>query len=99
MPTRIKQLHCRVRVKTGGNQQAHQPAARPVQPALTFAMPQAEPRGESGPEPSQTATQQRGQTSDAQPAADPAHVDPQQVADRVYELMREEIRHGRNRGL
>lgn len=99
MPLKIKQLHCRVRITTGGRQDIQQPAAHPARPSLKFAMPAAEPRSETEPEPSQTATQERGQTSTRQPDADPARVDPQLVADRVYDLMREEVRIGRLRGL
>ncbi len=100
MPTRIKKLNCRVTVRTGAKTKTQQQtSAKAVKPDMNFAMPQAEPRGEGSPEPSQTATEERGQMSTPKPAASPAHVDPQAVADRVYELMAQELRHGRTRGL
>jgi hypothetical protein len=61
---------------------------------MAFAMPAPAPS--SGmPEPSQTATEERG--SKATPNV--GQPDARAVADRVYELMREEVRLGRLRGL
>ena len=100
MPTRIKHLRCRVTVRTGGKGKSlQQSAAKPVKPDMAFAMPTPEPSGDTSPAPAQTATQERGQTATPQPQASPTRADPQAVADRVYELMQQEIKNARQRGL
>lgn len=69
-------------------------ASAPPQPALAFALPV--PRGGAAPIPAQKATEESGE-----PAAkvQPAQADARAVADRVYEMMRQEIALGRERGV
>jgi hypothetical protein len=73
----------------------HQDAHVP-RPSMSFAMPAPAPRAESVPEPSQTASDQ--QEAD-RPVPQARGADAQAVAERVYDLMREEIRLSRQRGM
>jgi hypothetical protein len=93
MPVRIKQLRCRVTVKTGGKSRPvmHKDERRPT-PSLAFAMPASQPKLESaGQEPSASATKERGAAAGRKTALDPRRVDPKLVADRVYDLMMKEL--------
>lgn len=99
MPIRIKQLTARVTVKTGGKHGALHKSERPVRPALHFAQPVAQTPAETSPDPSEMATEDTGSAAGAKSKPAPSRADPRQVADRVYELMSEEMRLGRLRGL
>lgn len=72
-------------------------------PTMLFALPNAPVVMETGGEPSRTAKGERQQNEgrtekDAPPAAQPTRADAKTVADRVYDLMREEIRLSKLRG-
>lgn len=69
-------------------------ASAPPQPALAFSLPA--PRGGAARLPAQQATQESGEPV---AKAQPAQADARAVADRVYELMRQEIALGRERGV
>jgi len=78
--------------RTGGA--LHQ-ASAPPRPALAFALSSARSRGGSASVPAQKATEESGQ-----PGAKvmPAQSDARAVTDRIYELMKQEIALGRERG-
>ncbi|MEO7714739.1 MAG: DUF4157 domain-containing protein [Capsulimonas sp.] len=66
----------------------------PPKPSMEFALPAPAPVA-GMPEPSQTATEERG----AKPTPNVQQPDARAVADRVYDLMRQEVILGRMRGL
>lgn len=74
----------------------------PPRPEMTFALPAPEPPGEGGLEPSQSATERGGGAAAGeaapQPPAGARQADARAVADRVYDLMKQEIVLGRQRG-
>ena len=97
MAVRIKNLICRVNVRKGTPSTTLHQEERPARPAMAFAGPFPEPPAESGPAPSQTATQsvaENGRRSKRRPAK----ADARAVADRVYSLMKEEARLTKLRG-
>ena len=98
MPVHIRRLRCRVTVHTGRRAEppAHHPEG-PARPELHYALPAPAPRGESGhPEPAQTVTEHPRAAED--PVPDVKQADPKAVADRVYDLMKQEIADARLRG-
>lgn len=100
MAIRIKRLHCRVMVKTGGKSRPilAKDEKRPT-PSLAFAMPSARPRTEgAGQEPAASAIEEKGAAAGRKPRIDPRRVDPKLVADRVYDLMMKELHLARERG-
>ncbi len=99
MAVRIKQLRCRVTVRTGGKQSTvlHQPE-KAAKPSMTFAMAPPEPHSEAVQvEPSATATQSGGSSVRRHASPNVTKADVRAVSERVYELMREEIRRGKER--
>jgi hypothetical protein len=64
---------------------------------MAFVEQEPAPRAETAPEPSQTATEPSEEGTGQQVKASPGKADPRAVADRVYDLMREEISLGRLR--
>ena len=97
MPTRIRALHCLVRVRSGTRDVALHRDERPPRPALEFAMPVAGTAAESLPLPSESASEERGPAA-GKAAVSASQTDPGQVADRVYELIKQEVRLGLQRG-
>ncbi len=87
---KVEQLKCRVRLKSGKKKDDR---AKPVAPSLEYAQPEP-----LSPKPRQDAAtdQANGDVDNVGEAVQ--RVDPRKVADRVYELMRNEIRDGRARG-
>lgn len=86
--TNIGRLKCRVRLKSGGPKKDDR--SRPDAPSLDFAQPKplaSTPRFDAAKD---------ELDENAAPAVERA--DPRKVADRVYELMRNEVRDGRTRG-
>jgi hypothetical protein len=73
-----------------------------ARPEMAFALPAPQPGGEGGPEPSQTATENGGGAEAGEigpkPAPAPQQADARAVADRVYELMKQEVVLARLRG-
>lgn len=96
MPVHIKQLNCRVVVRTGTKEQVYHQTQKPVRPALDFASPLPQPTLETQPEPSLTATEDFGNRG-ATETVSPKKADARAVADRVYELMTREATLGRLR--
>jgi len=100
MPVHIRRLRCRVTVKTRGQEApvTHQPAG-PQRPSMHFALPEPEPRAEAiQPEPAQTVTEHAQGAAETEPETDVKKADPRLVADRVYDLMKQEIVLTRQRG-
>lgn len=99
MPVHIKRLRCRVTVKTGGRDApaAHHPEG-PKRPSLHFALPEPEPRAEATPPEPAHPVKQEPQAAAPQSEPEVRKADPRAVADRVYELMRQEIALSRQRG-
>ena len=101
MPVKIKQLNSRVTIRKGGA--ADTPLMQPqkaAKPSLEFALAKPTGRSESEmPTPSETATQGHHPT-EAEPKAhtDVKGADVRAVADRVYTLMMEEMKRGKERG-
>ncbi|NLH99230.1 MAG: hypothetical protein GX446_07030 [Chthonomonadales bacterium] len=100
MPVRIRQLRCRVTVKTGGKSRPamHRDERRPA-PSLPFALATPQPRLEATtPEPAATAITEKGAAAGAKTKLDARRVDPKLVADRVYDLMMKELLVAAQRG-
>lgn len=100
MAVKIRRLHCRVTVKTGGKMRPimAKDEKRPT-PSLAFAMPAARPRTEGDmKEPAASAIEEKGAAAGRKPRVDPRRVDPKLVADRVYDLMMKELLLSRERG-
>ena len=101
MAITIKQLNCRVTVKVGGKEGALHKNEGPPRPSMAFAVPKGGASQETGEAPSKTATEDEQRflvAGKKGPDAKPKRADPQMVANRVYDLMREEIRLARLRG-
>ena len=92
-------------VSKGQKEAPVQPGAKAPKPSLDFAMPTPQPRTEGRPETSQLATEGRaGQPGEGQWQAESERVptmgqgvDTRAVADRVYELMKQELALSRER--
>lgn len=103
MPVHIRRLRCRVTVKSGGREaSATHRSEGANRPSMHFVLPEPAPRSEATrPEPSQTVTE-HAQAVEAAPTPEAKttinKADPKMVADRVYELMKQEIVQGRRRG-
>lgn len=97
MAITIARMQCVVRVTTGESHPLQHGGQAPDRPSLEYAMPMAEHTAETGPVPNRTATEGRGPASGKSPIS-PSKVDPRKVTDRVYELMKQEIRMGQMRG-
>jgi hypothetical protein len=74
--------------------------ASPPKPSMTFAVPAPAPGAETTPEPSKTATHEHeAKGTGGKQAPSSRGSDATAIADRVYDLMREEIRLARQRGV
>lgn len=103
MPVRIKTLINNVTVRTHRKEISVHADARAPRPSLQYLMPTPEPRDEDA-GPSVELGKPRPGTVHAEPVEvlkdeSAARVDSHLVADRVYELMLEEIRLTRLRGV
>jgi len=66
---------------------------------MHFALPEPEPRAEAiQPEPAQTVTEHAHGAAETETETDVKKADPRLVADRVYDLMKQEIVLTRQRG-
>ena len=92
MAVRIRTLTCRVKVKKGGRSEMLHRVEAPARPTLTFVQPAPAGSAETAPEPTQTATQRQGTGERQTLKISPRRVDVHAVADRVYDLMKEEMR-------
>lgn len=94
---RIKKLQATIRVKTGMKGDLLQPEERQHRPSLAFAHPQQASAGQTAPPPSQTATEEKSAGEKHESTAAPRSADARAVADRVYDLMKDEVRVMRQR--
>lgn len=103
MALKINILRCRVRVRGGRSEESplYQEEG-PERPELLFALPNAPVSLETGTEYGRTAeaARERGHNVMAPEAGgvNTRRVDPRAVAERVYDLFREETRKRRERG-
>ena len=99
---RIKRLVCRVSIKTGKKGPLLHGSERAAKPSMMFALVAPHPKVESGPDPSEMATEEReavaGDASESKHKPSPRNADVRAVTDRVYELMKHEIALARERG-
>ena len=95
----IKTLRCRVTVKQKEKKSPTSKNAGPAKPSYLHMQPQ--PAALTGPSaaPSQTATEGKGSGVGEKKAISSQGADPMKVADKVYQLMLEEARNARRRGL
>lgn len=98
MPLRVKKLIARVRVRKGRQGNLLQQSEGPARPGMAFARPTPELSAEAGSVPSQTASESHISEERQEATATPRRADARAVADRVYELMKEELRLSRLRG-
>lgn len=95
MSIRINQLRCRVNVTGKRPKSTLNQNVDKDKPSMTFALPLIQARAEQPFEPMETSSSTSNVDEQVEQAA---AVDPRQVADRVYELMKREIQLGRLRG-
>ena len=98
MPTHIKKLNCRVTVRAGSKKSIPHQTEKAAKPAMHFAIPQPEARSEAPTEPSLTATEGNGTATGSRQKPSVKQADARAVADRVMELMKQEMRLARERG-
>lgn len=96
MSINVHRLVCNVSVKTKEKKSSLHKDPKSKKPDLQFreASPQS---GQAPPVGSATATEDKGPATGREPVS-AAGADPRRVAEKVYDLMKEEIRLGRLRG-
>ena len=94
MSINIQRLVCNITVKTGKEQSPLGKDGQSKKPSMHFASAPSRGSVEGGPVPSDTATQGKSQ-GDETPSA--LRVDPHKVAEKVYDLMKQEVVLGRMR--
>jgi len=94
----IKTLRCRVSVKQKEKKSPTDKGAGPAKPSYLHMQAQPTATGPSAP-PSQTATEGKGHGVGEKPPISSQGSDPMKVADKVYQLMLEEARNARRRGM
>jgi hypothetical protein len=94
----IKTLRCRVSVKQKEKSQPTGKGAGPSKPTYLLTTPQPTAAG-AGPPPSQTATDSKGSGIGEKRAVSSQGADPMKVAEKVYQLMFEEARDAKRRGM
>jgi len=96
MPIHINRLNCRVTIRrTGKRAKLHQDEA-PSQPSLSFAMPVMPQRVEGEPSPDEMHSGAQEEAYNPH-ARQQTPVTARGVADRVYELMTQEIKQAQQR--
>jgi hypothetical protein len=94
----IKTLRCRVSVKQKEKVQPTGKTPGPAKPSYLHMQAQPTAQGPSAP-PSQTATEGKGSGIGEKKAISSQGADPYKVAEKVYQLMLEEARNDRRRGM
>lgn len=94
----IKTLRCRVSVKQKEKVSPTSKGAGPSKPSYLHMQAQPVAQGPSAP-PSQTATEGKGTGIGEKREISSQGTDPMKVAEKVYQLMLEEARDARRRGL
>jgi hypothetical protein len=97
MSLSIRRLVCVVTVKGVEKKSPLNKDAKAARPDLQFRSPPARQAGQAGPSASESATEGKGSAAGKEPVS-AAGVDPSRVAERVYELMKAEVRLARMRG-
>ena len=97
MAISIARLVCNVTVKTGEKKSPLNKDAKAQRPDLQFRAPESPKGGQAPASPAETATESKGPAA-GQHEVSAAGADPLKVAERVYDLMKQEIRLGRLRG-
>jgi hypothetical protein len=94
----IKTLRCRVSVKQKEKKAPTAKNAGPAKPSYLHMQAQPTATGPSAP-PSQTATEGKGSGVGEKSAISSQGSDPFKIAEKVYQLMMEEARNDRRRGM
>ena len=97
MAINVRRLVCNVSVKTTEKKSPLHKDAKGKRPDMLFRAASQAKSGQGPPSPSDTATEDKGPAS-GDAAVSGAGADPLRVADKVYDLMKQEIRLGRMRG-
>lgn len=97
MPVHIDTLRCRVSVVTKARGEIEHQTPRSERPSLEYVMPMTEESGTADALPGEMANEGITAASESE-TVDAATADPKQVADRIYEIMKQEARLGRMRG-
>jgi len=98
MAVRIQNLICRVNVRTKTPYGVLHQDVKPPRPTLAYARVTVAPPMETGPAPSETATQPTDAARQRKRRIAPGMADARAVAERVYDIMKEEARLTRLRG-
>lgn len=96
MAVRIRRLRCRFTLRTGSRATDRHVAEGAARPQMQYSMPASPNTSEGGLPPSESASGQQSATGANRPVTT-QRADPKKVADRVYELMKEEARVARMR--
>lgn len=97
MSLNVRRLVCVVTVKGEEKKSPLNRDAKAARPDLEFRAAPARQAGQAGPVGGDSATESKGAAAGKEPVS-AAGVDPARVAERVYELMKAEIRLSRMRG-
>ncbi len=96
MAVNVRRLVCNVTVKSTAKKSPLHKDAKSKHPDLKFREAGSHQSGEGSPPPSETATEGKGPASGNAPVS-ASGADPHRVADKVYDLMKQEVRLGRMR--
>ena len=91
MSLNIRRLVCTVTIQTGEKKSPLNKDAKAPRPDLQFRTPPARQPGQAGPVGADSATESKGAAAGKETVS-AAGVDPSRVADRVYEIMKAEVR-------
>lgn len=91
MALTIRRLRCRFTVQVGGRSHRRHAAEGSARPQLDYSLPASPHTPEGDLPPSESASEQTGPAGANSPVSS-RRADPRKVADRVYELMKEEAR-------
>jgi hypothetical protein len=93
----IARLVCNVTVKTAEKKSPLNKDPKAQRPDMHYRQAETPKGGQASASPAETATEGKGPAA-GQHEVSAAEADPHRVAERVYELMKQEIRLGRLRG-
>lgn len=93
MQLRIRRLECNVTIRTGQRRDITQGPQGPENPSMAYAMPFGGLGGESSAPPGEMALGDNAASSgQSQQSTSASAADPRAVAERVYDLMKDEVR-------
>ncbi len=93
----IRTLNCRVTVATKKKRSPTAATAGPTQPSMAYREAPSASTGQSDPPEAETVAETPAPAAAKPTGGNVRSADPQQVADRVYEIVRDEIRLNRLR--